>query len=188
MTRAPEPTAPLPWSKPLRVAELPGRKPTRFDIAPDTATAAAIAQWADISALNALRLTGEIAPLGRRDFELRARFEAEVVQPCAITLAPVTAKLSEEISRTYIAGMEMPTGDETEMPEDDSAEPLPDVIDLAAVALEALELALPMFPRADGAELGETIATEPGIAPMRDEDTRPFANLADLLKSKENKE
>ena len=188
MTRAPEPTAPLPWSKPLRVADLPGRKPTRFDLSPDAGTAGAIADWADISALNSLRLKGEIVPAGRHDFDLRASFEAEVVQPCAITLEPVTTKLSETVTRRYVAGMEMPKGDEIEMPEDDSAEPLGDVIDLAAVALEALELALPLFPRVPGAELGEALASEPGTAPLRDEDTRPFANLADLLKSKENKD
>lgn len=181
-----DPPENLPWSHPLRSAELPGRKALRFDISPDAGTAAAIADWAGIDAVEGLRLKGEIRPLGRRDFQLEAAFSARVTQPCAITLAPVVTKLSEAVSRSYIAGMQMPTAEETEMPEDDSAEPLPEVIDLAAVALEVLELALPLFPRAKGAELGSLQAGEPGAEPLTEEAMRPFAGLKDLLSAQEN--
>ena len=44
----------------------------------------------------------------------------------------------------------------------------------------ALVLALPEYPRSEGAELGEAIFTEAGLAPMKDEDARPFAGLAAL--------
>ena len=191
--RPPEPgsgSAPLPWSDPRRPAELAARKPTRFDLMPDAPTRAAIAQWAGISALDALRLKGELVPQGRADWLLRAEFEARVVQPCAVTDAPVATDLREPVTRRYIAGLEMPSEDETEMPEDDTIEPLPAEIDLAAVALEALELALPLCPRAPGAEFGTLRVTAPGTAPLQDEDIRPFAGLRDLLegaKDKENK-
>lgn len=66
------------------------------------------------------------------------------------------------------------------MPEDDSVEPLPDVIDVGVVATEALALALPLYPRAEGAELGEAVFTAPGEAPLRDGDLKPFAGLAAL--------
>ena len=178
----------LPWSQRLRPADLAGRKPTRFDLSPDAATRAAIADWAGIEALEALRLKGSLTPMGRSDWLLQAEFTARVVQACVVTLAPVTTDLSEGVERRYLADMPEPTGEEIEMPEDDSAEPLPDAIDLAAVALEALELALPLYPRAPGAELGEAIAAEEGVAPMRDEDTRPFANLRDLLKNRDDDE
>jgi uncharacterized metal-binding protein YceD (DUF177 family) len=176
-----DPTAPLPWSQPLRVAELASRKPNRFDITPDTATCAAIAEWAGISALRRLRLKGTLTPQGRSDWLLEADFAARVVQPCAITLEPVTTDLREPVLRRYLADMPEPSGEEAEMPEDDSAEALGSVIDLAAVALEALELALPMFPRAADAVLDETLAAEAGVTPLRDEDTRPFAGLKALL-------
>ncbi len=45
---------------------------------------------------------------------------------------------------------------------------------------EALTLALPLYPRADGADLGEPVFTEPGKRPLTDEDARPFAGLKDL--------
>ncbi|NNK79430.1 MAG: DUF177 domain-containing protein, partial [Litoreibacter sp.] len=53
------------------------------------------------------------------------------------------------------------------------------------IALEALSLALPAYPRAEGAELGETVFSEPGTDPMSDEDAKPFAALA-ALKNKMN--
>jgi len=177
-------TAPQPWIHPLRVAELAGRKPTRFDLSPDKATRAAIAGWAGITALETLRLTGALTPRGRSDWDLEARLTARVVQPCAITLAPVTTDLSEDVVRRYLSDMPDPTGDEIEMPEDDTAERVPTVIDLGAVALEALELALPLYPRAPGAELGTLSVTEPGAAPLTPEATRPFAGLADLLRDR----
>jgi uncharacterized metal-binding protein YceD (DUF177 family) len=173
---------PMPWSHPLRVSELATRKPTRFDIAPDPEIRAEIARWAGIDALEDLRLKGALSPAGRSDWLLEAAFSARVVQPCAITLAPVHSDLSETVTRRYLAEMPVPEGDEIEMPEDDSAEQLGAVIDLGALALEVLELALPLQPRAPGAELGTVRVAEKGVTPLRDEDTRPFAGLADLLK------
>jgi uncharacterized metal-binding protein YceD (DUF177 family) len=66
------------------------------------------------------------------------------------------------------------------MPEDDSSEPLGSHIDVQEIMEEALALFVPQYPRKDGAVLGESVHAEPGVAPMRDEDTRPFAGLAAL--------
>jgi len=55
------------------------------------------------------------------------------------------------------------------------------VIDPAAVMIEALALAMPLYPRAEGADLGEAVHAEPGVTPMRDADARPFAGLRDRL-------
>ncbi|MDZ4095403.1 MAG: DUF177 domain-containing protein, partial [Paracoccaceae bacterium] len=133
----------LPFSQPHRVAALSARKPTRFDLVPDKDQLAALAAVLEISAVRGLRFKGEIRPLGRHDFELEAMLTATVQQPCGITLAPVVTKVAETVRRRYIADMVMPEGDEAEMPADDTDEPLPEVIDAAAVAIEALALALP---------------------------------------------
>ncbi len=175
----------LPFSHPLRLADLAGRKPTHFKIAPDAETRKRIALWAGISAVHGLTLNGALTPKGRHDWQLEADFTATVVQPCAITLAPVTTKLKEPVLRRYLADMPAPTAEEIEMPEDDTAEPLPAVIDLGAVLLEVLELALPLFPRAPGAELGVLQVSDPGAAPLDATVLRPFAGLADLLKDKD---
>ena len=181
MTHPTEAFDALPWSEVLRVAELAGRKPTRFDITPDAETRRAIADWAGITALEALRLKGTLTPQGRSDWLLEADLSARVVQACVVTLAPVKTTLAEPVTRRYLTDLPEPTGDEIEMPEDDSTEKLGATIDLGAVALEALELNLPLYPRAAQAELGDTRVTAPGVAPLADEDARPFANLKALL-------
>ena len=112
---------------------------------------------------------------------------ATVVQPCSVTLDPVTTRLREAVRRHFIADYKLPEADELEMPEDDSTEALPEVIDAVTVVVEALALALPLYPRAAGVELGEAVFTEPGLAPLREGDLKPFTALAGLvLKAKDS--
>ena len=113
---------------------------------------------------------------------------AEVVQPCTITLEPVTTRIKETVTRHYLADMPEPEGDEIEMPEDDTLETLTDIIDVGQVMTEALALALPLYPRAEGAELGVTVFAQPGVDPLTDEAMRPFAKLADILKNDPSKQ
>lgn len=164
----------------FRSAALSHRKPTRFTWEPGAGVRADLAQSLDLQAVDRLRFAGEIRPAGRADFVLQARIEAQVTQSCVVTLAPVPARVAEDVTRRYLADWQDPEGDEVELPEDDSAEPLPEVIDISAVAREALALALPLYPRAPGADLGEAIFSGPGVEPLREEDLRPFAALKGL--------
>ena len=66
------------------------------------------------------------------------------------------------------------------MPEDDTAEPLGDIIDLQGVMIEELALALPAWPRSEGAGIGSVTVTEPGQTPLTEEAMKPFAGLAAL--------
>jgi hypothetical protein len=95
--------------------------------------------------------------------------------------APAAARIEAPVERLYQAGWVEPEAEETESPEDDRVEALPEVLDLAALMAEALALALPLYPRAEGAELGTVIHTEPGAAPLTDEAARPFAGLKGLI-------
>ena len=163
-----------------RVAELPQTRPTRFLITPSAEVMAQIARDLDLSALRKLRFEGEIAAQGKSDWRLTAKLGATVVQPCVVTLDPVSTRIDETVSRLYMADLDMPEGAEVEMPEDDNIDPLPAQIDLMDVLVEALALNVPAYPRADNAEPAETVFTEPGKEPLRDEDMRPFAGLAAL--------
>jgi uncharacterized metal-binding protein YceD (DUF177 family) len=165
-----------------RTGALSHRKPTRFRMVPDAALRAQIAVALDLQAITSLIMEGEILPKGREDFRLQAVLKADVVQSCVVTLAPVSAQIEEDVTRRYLADFSLPDGEEVEIPEDDSSEPLPDVIDLWDVLREALALALPLYPRAAGAELGEAVFAAPGTAPLRDTDLRPFAALAALAR------
>jgi uncharacterized metal-binding protein YceD (DUF177 family) len=156
---------------------------------PDAEAREAAAAELGLLALRKLRLTGELVPEGREDWRLDARLGATVVQPCVVTLAPVTTRIDVDITRHYSADFVEPEADEAEMPEDDTTEPLPERLDLSAVMLEALALALPDYPRAEGAELAERQFAGPGVAPMTDEDAKPLAGLAalrDRLKPEED--
>ena len=70
----------------------------------------------------------------------------------------------------------------------DRAEPLENTINLADVFGEALSLALPPYPRAEGANLSEAVFTEDGKTPLTDQDTKPFAGLAALKARLQDKE
>ncbi|OLS44996.1 hypothetical protein BV509_12035 [Rhodovulum sulfidophilum] len=166
---------------PLRLDRRAGRDPVAFTLIPEPAERAELAGRLGLSALKKLRFAGQIRPEGARDWRLEAELGATVVQPCVVTLAPVTTRIDSPVLRLYRADMpSRPEGDEIEMPENDSEEPLPDTLDLARVLEEALALALPLYPRAEGAELGEATFAAPGTAPMQDAEVKPFAALARL--------
>lgn len=165
----------------IRLGDLPTTRATPVRIEPDPAELAAMAADLGLSALRKVRLEGELRPRGRRDWDLHAHLGATVVQPCVVTLAPVTTRIEEEVERRFRAELpEPPPGAEIEMPEDDTLEPLPETLDLSRVLAEALALAVPEYPRAEGASLGEAVYTEPGHAPLTDEAAKPFAGLAQL--------
>jgi len=166
---------------PYATAQLLRRKHTAVVFAPDAADRAAIAAALDLTGLPGFRMAGEVTPAGKHDLLLTAKISARVVQPCSVTLVPVETRIEEAVVRRYLAEFDQPDATEVEMPEDDTTDPLTDSIDVAAVAIEALALALPLYPRAPGADLGEAVFAAPGAEPLRDVDLRPFAGLAALV-------
>ncbi|WFE73886.1 DUF177 domain-containing protein [Roseinatronobacter sp. S2] len=170
-------------SQPIRVARLNARKPVQFDLQPEAALRSELAQDLGITALRKLRFHGELRPFGQRDWEISATLGATIVQPCAVTLEPLTTRIDERVVRRYLTDLPDPQGLEVEMPPDDTQERLGDMIDPGAVALEALALALPVFPRSETAALpgdGVITAAPEGAAPIVDERPKPFAGLAGL--------
>lgn len=164
----------------LRVADLPAARPTPFRLEPDAEARAVIARDLGLVSLRKMRLEGEMRPTGAGDWTLDAHLGASAVQSCVVTLEPVTTRVEEPVRRVYAAHHAEPEAAEVEMP-DDEREPLPAAVDLLALASEALALALPEFPRAADAELGEAVFADPGVEPLTDEAARPFAGLRDKL-------
>lgn len=163
----------------LRLSDL--KREIQFDLKPDASERAAIAERLGITGVKKLTLSGHLAPTGKADWDLRARLGATVVQPCVVTLEPVTTRIDEDLRRRYLADMpEVSDAAEFEMPEDDTAEALPETLDLELVMEEALALALPPWPRAAGVDPVEIAVTEPGQTPMTDDDVKPFAALKSL--------
>lgn len=167
----------------LRISTLSQARAHQFSIVPDADGRDAISRELELSSLRKLRFEGEIRSAGKRDWVLKGTLGATVIQPCVQTLQPVTTRIDTDVSRRYVpeTGMTFEPGSESEMPEDESIEELGAFIDPYAVMIEALALAVPDYPRAEDAPpLGEFVVTEPGKAPIRDEDTKPFAGLAGL--------
>ncbi len=146
-----------------------------FDIAPTPAQAAALARLMGASGLRKMRFRGRLVPLEPRGWELQATLGATVVQPCVVTLDPVTTRIDQPVHRRFLP-MSAPAATEIRLDaeDDDEIEPLTERIDLGLIATEALALALPAYPRAAGAEL-------PSSEPSDDDEViRPFAALAAL--------
>jgi uncharacterized metal-binding protein YceD (DUF177 family) len=166
-------------SQSYRSALVSGRKVLRFTFAPDAEGRAAIATALNLLELPEFTFKGELLPQGRSDVLLKAELTALVVQPCSISLAPVRSKLSDSTEVRFVHDYIEPAADEWEIPAEDS-NPLPETIDVAAIGIEALTLALPLYPRARGAEFTEAAFAAPGVEPIKSEDLKPFAGLAAL--------
>ncbi|WP_299362554.1 DUF177 domain-containing protein [uncultured Paracoccus sp.] len=169
------------FSHRLRVAHLNGRGPTDLTLEPDAAQRAAIAAQLQIQALPQLRMTARLAPAPQDAWELQGRLQARVVQPCVVTLDPVETALDEPVHRVFSPHAADPAAEDVEMPDPD-IEPLDQTIDVGAVMVEALALALPEYPRAPGADLDAVTGDQGGDE--ADDTRRPFAGLADLLARK----
>ena len=165
----------------FRVASLERAKGADFVLTPDAKARAALAGNLDISTVRKLRFEGALRPEGKRDWQLVARLGATVIQPCGVTLAPVTTRIEETVVRRYLTDPPPdPEGGEAEMPEDETIEELPEVIDVGDVMAEALALALPPFPRAEGVAFEDAAFSGPGNTPLTNEDVKPFAGLKAL--------
>lgn len=176
--------ADIPWRAPLLVSSLKPNKVHKIDLRPDASSCDALARHLGISAVRKLSLTGQLHASGKKDWEFTGQLGATVVQPCSVTLVPVTTRLDVPVRRLFLAEPpELEPGGEYEMPEDDTTEPLGAEIDPGAILAEALALALPDYPRAPDAQLPQTQFSKPGLTPMSDADARPFAGLAGLRDS-----
>lgn len=171
---------PPPSQTALRVADLSQNTTTVFDIRPDAARMKEVAAELDLSGLRKLSFKGGLKGEGQADWRLNATLGATVIQPCSVTLEPVTTRIDVPVTRLFQRDFADVDAPEVEMHEDETIEELGRWIDPAAVMIEALALAVPLYPRAPDAVLGEVVVSEPGIKPMTDEDARPFAGLASL--------
>ncbi|MFZ4808243.1 MAG: DUF177 domain-containing protein [Hyphomicrobiaceae bacterium] len=134
-----------------------------------------LARLLDLAECQRLDVTYNLKPLSRGRIRLKARIEADVVQRCVISLAPVPAHIDETIELEFWPAEDI--GDTT-VEVDPLGPPTPEpinhgAVDYGRVVYEEIAAALDPYPRAPGAEL----------APPRPEDeaaTKPFAALARL--------
>jgi uncharacterized metal-binding protein YceD (DUF177 family) len=169
------------FARVIEFAAIRDRDEFAFEIRPEPAEAVALARLMGAISVRRMRFAGKLVALASRGWQLKARLGATVVQPCVVTLDPVTTRIDQDVARRYLpATGETPVELAIDPGEDDEVEPLGPRIDLGLVAIEALALALPAYPRSPGATL------TPGSFAARDArasgeaETKPFAGLAAL--------
>ncbi len=165
----------------INVSEMPNGRDVAFEVVFDAQQRAEAVEVLELLELQKLRFVGKLTPRGRSDWNLSGTLGATATQACVVTLEPVKTRVDEAVTRVFLSRFEVPEPDSvSEMDDDVESEPLPDQIDLAAIAREALALALPDYPRKEDVALDQAVFTEPGVKPMTDDDAKPFAGLAAL--------
>lgn len=171
----------------LPVADMPSGREISFDLVFDKDQLLEARGKLDILDVQKMRFTGTLVPRGRKDWKLEATIGASVTQACVVTLEPVKTRIDDTVSRIFVTNWEEPDADSVvEMQEDVNEDPLGTEVDLEAIAIESVALAMPDYPRSQNAALEEAVFTEPGVTPMTDEGAKPFAGLA-ALKEKMDK-
>ena len=171
----------LPVSRRQDMFRAPRGKKIQIDENTTEAERTAVADLIEATEVPRLRFSARISPSGTDGWRVDGRVTATVVQPCVVTLAPVVTRIDAPFTRHYQPDVEdAPVEGEVEI---DSAqediEPLERFIDIGGAAVEALSLALPPYPRAEGAELPE-IARDDAGGDADEDRPNPFAALAAL--------
>lgn len=121
---------------------------------------AALAEWADVVAVNSFHATVSMKRLSPSRFAYAARLEAQIVQNCTVSLEPISSNISMDFARTLhlvaqarktadFSGELSPAAGDEDVPEEiDSPR-----FDLAAPLLEEFVLAIDPYPRAPGVSL-----------------------------------
>ncbi|MFD2262418.1 YceD family protein [Lacibacterium aquatile] len=132
------------------------------------------------------KLEGTIRLRRGRDGEtidMLASIDADVVQPCIVSLAPVPSKVAEDFELTFLS---YPVGQEPDDHDLEAPEPIEGgKIDLGEVLAQQLALALDPFPRAQDAEIPESYRGDPNAVdslPSEEDRPNPFAALEALKK------
>jgi hypothetical protein len=180
-----------PFTAPLDLGTVRDRT-VEVSLVPGPAERTRIAHWLGIEALDSLKAMIRLSRLSADEYAYRGHFEADVVQACVITLAPVPSHLSGEIGRKFKVlprpstrrrkpAIEPPPAIpaiiDLSVADEDSPELLDSpVLDLAAPLLEELSLGLDPYPKAPGAAF--EVPPEP-LAPAEN----PFAVLETLKRA-----
>jgi hypothetical protein len=166
----------------MATAKLRRDAETGFRIVAEPEERGALADFLGVDRVERLSLAGFVAPAAGDGWRVRGRLVARVVQSCVVTLEPVVSRIETDVERLYLPADRLPEEHEVQFlpDEEDLPDPFTDSIDPAQLAVESLALLIDPYPRAEGAELGQRSFAAPGVTPLSDEASRPFAGLAVL--------
>jgi len=167
----------LRWSIPVGIDDVPpeGRD---YAFAADEGERAAIAQALGLVAVPRLDARLNVSRTAGDGLRVTGNVAATVTQTCVVTLDPVDNELDEAVDISFSPDAEIDADEadadvETDLEAPDPPDPLVNGrIDLAAIAVEFLQLGLDPYPRKPGAEF-----QPPGEG---DQVESPFSVLASL--------
>jgi uncharacterized metal-binding protein YceD (DUF177 family) len=143
---------------------------------------AALAKRFDLVGIDRLDAVFSLKRAGGGVIHVGGELEAEVIQSCVVTLAPVPAKLVEAFSADFAdEDRRRPEEPDLDFAADDPPEPIRNGhIDLGELAAEQLSLALDPYPRAPGAAIPPDLSL---VEEPAEEAVRPVNPFAILKKS-----
>ena len=165
----------------VRIDRLPasGRS---IDVAPDAVSRAELAKILNVKAVEAMEASLTVTPL-RGGIRALGRLSARIVQASVVSFEPVVQEIDEAIDRVFLPQStdNVPTpGSEVfvDLEDDDFPDHIdgPEV-DLSALLIETIALAIDPYPRRPGESL-ETLGLN-----IDDDASGPFAALTKLKKS-----
>ena len=169
------------FSRILKVSKLNNTVDYEFEEIPSEDETNAMAALFDVVSIRKMRFSGRISPFEDEGWLLEGKLGATISQNCVVTLARVRTRLDLDIRRIFTP---MAEPDENEITLDashnDELEPLGKEIDLGLVAMEALVLAIPEYPRVEGAEMPESSFSPPDKSDIEEDAPKAFAGLAAL--------
>jgi uncharacterized metal-binding protein YceD (DUF177 family) len=175
------------FSRVLKVSSLNNTVDFKFEEVPSEGETNEMAVLFDVVSIRKMRFAGAISPFEDDGWLLEGKLGVTVSQNCVVTLDRVRTRLDLDIRRIFTP---MAEPDENEITLDashnDELEPLGREIDLGLVAMEALALAIPEYPRIEGAELPESSFSPPDTSDIDEEQPKAFAGLAALKEKLSN--
>ncbi len=173
---------PAPFRRPIAVAGLRRDAETPLRIAAEPDELAELARYLDVDRIDRLTLAGFISPAEDGGWRVRGRLVAKLEQTCVISLTPLRSRHDAEIERLYLPADRIIAELEVRVSHDDqdAPDPFTDSIDPAQFAVESLALMIDPYPRAGSAEMERRDFAAPGVTPLTDESSRPFAGLTVL--------
>lgn len=175
-------TSPPVFSREIKTANLRETGGNPFDVTPTVDEQTALAALFKANAVAKVRFAGKVTPLDKGGWQVAGTLGASVTQDCVITLDPVRTRIDVPVRRSFLPDATLAEQSQDIDPDDDmdEVEVLTDKIDLGLIATEAISLALPDYPKAEGASLAGRVFGPEGVKPMTDDDAKPFAGLSAL--------
>lgn len=166
----------LVWTHEIELASVPSQGRS-FELVPDEATRKRLAETAGVVSIPSLKVLLEVRPAGTDRAEVVGKLEGVVRQTCVVSLEEFDNAVSENFSVDFAADLESEAASDDEEEIEDLPDPIVDgKIDLGALAIEFLILAVDPYPRKPGVAFKPLPSEEAAPEPKRS----PFEQLSGL--------